>query len=822
MSVNTFLVCNAHIDIVWLWSWEEGVAEALSTFRTAVRFCKEYEGFVFNHNEAVLYEWIEEYEPSLFQEIKALVKQGKWHIMGGWYLQPDCNMPSGESFVRQILKGRHYFRKHFDVDPATAINFDPFGHNRGLVQIMKKCGYDSYVVCRPGQKDFVLEDNDFIWVGYDGSEIMVHRILNGYSSGKGKIREKIDRYLEQNQGVENALLLWGVGNHGGGPSKEDLDMIRKMQQEGYLLKHTTPEDYFKAVRESGKSLKKIDKSMQHWGVGCYTSSIRVKEVHRRLESEYFSTEKMAAHAAALKIIKYPKEQLDEALRDLLYLQFHDILPGSFIKRGEEDALRLAGHGLEILSRIKLKTFLAMLQGEAVLANKDGSYKTPVYIYNPHPFEVEDIFEYELALAYTVKEGSARCILENEQGLVDIQTEREENNVPIQWRRRMAFKTKLKPYSMQKLEFSTVIEETVPVRPKVNAADAVMIFENEIMKAVINRQTGLMDAYQVGGKDYLRKGSFIPLVLEDDHDSWGMTKNKYNIPAGTFHIRRDKEGIPEVRIIEEGAVRTVVESVFEYRHSTMVIRYKIPKKGTEIEVEIIVKYTEELKLVKLGIYTPYGQGRYLGDTAFGVEELDQEQQEVVAQKWVGVTDGVSMLTLINDSVYGSSYDRGSFFPTLIKSCGYAAHPMPGKEHMPKDRFIDCSDHISKTYKFYLNAGDRQSRIERIGNEALVKHEKPYILNGFTNPSYPVDKPFMTLSDSRILCSTVKYAEDETGLVVRLFNTTENELQGVLTMELYETELRSLFKPYEIKSFKYQFIEKEWVEVTLLEDRTSGNS
>ena len=161
-------------------------------------------------------------------KIKALVEQGRWHIMGGWYLQPDCNMPSGESFVRQILKGRCYFRDRFHVDPATAINFDSFGHSRGLVQIMKKCGYDSYVVCRPGQKDFALEDNDFLWVGCDGSEIMVHRIVNGYSSGRGRIKEKADKYLEQNPGVENALLLWGIGNHGGGPSKEDLEMIRKM------------------------------------------------------------------------------------------------------------------------------------------------------------------------------------------------------------------------------------------------------------------------------------------------------------------------------------------------------------------------------------------------------------------------------------------------------------------------------------------------------------------------------------------------------------------------------------------------------------------
>ena len=816
MAVNIFLVCNAHIDIVWLWSWEEGVAETLSTFRTAVRFCKEYEGFVFNHNEAVLYEWIEEYEPALFQEIKALVEQGRWHIMGGWYLQPDCNMPSGESFVRQILKGRCYFRDRFHADPATAINFDSFGHSRGLVQIMKKCGYDSYVVCRPGQKDFALEDNDFLWVGCDGSEIMVHRIVNGYSSGRGRIKEKADKYLEQNPGVENALLLWGIGNHGGGPSKEDLEMIRKMRQDGYLLEHTTPEDYFRAVRESGKPLKRIRKSMQHWGVGCYTSSIRVKEYHRRLESEYFSTEKMAAHAAALKILEYPRKQLNDALRDLLCLQFHDTLSGSSIKRGEDDALRLAGHGLEILSRLKLKIFLAMLQGEAQSANEDGTYRTPVYLYNPHPFEVEDIFEYELALADTIREGFGRCILENAQGPVETQTEREENNVPIQWRRRMAFQTKLKPYSMQRLDFSTVIEETAPARSKVDDMGTGIVLKNETMKVVINRQTGLLDAYQAGGKDYLREGSFLPLVFEDDHDSWGMTKNKYNILAGAFHIRRNKEGIPEVQIIEEGAVRTIVECVFEYQRSTMIIRYKVPRRGTEIEIEILLKYAEELKVVKLGIYTPYEQGKYLGDTAFGVEELDQEEQEVAAQKWVGVTDGVSMVTLINDSVYGSSYKRGSFFPTLIKSCGYAAHPMSGRKHMPEDRFIDCSDHISKTYRFYLNAQDMQSRMERIGKEALVKHERPFILNGFTNPSYPVDRPFMTLSDTRILCSAVKYAEDETGLVVRLFNTTDRQLQGVLAMELYETKLRVSLGPYEIRSFLYRFHEKEWIEVTLLEE------
>jgi len=119
------LVCNAHLDPVWLWEWQEGAAEAMSTFRVAADFCEEFDAFVFNHNEAILYRWVEQYEPALFRRIQRLVRRKRWHIMGGWYLQPDCNMPSGESFVRQILMGRDYFSRKFGVRPTTAINFEP-------------------------------------------------------------------------------------------------------------------------------------------------------------------------------------------------------------------------------------------------------------------------------------------------------------------------------------------------------------------------------------------------------------------------------------------------------------------------------------------------------------------------------------------------------------------------------------------------------------------------------------------------------------------------------------------------------------------------
>ena len=223
-----YLVCNAHLDPVWLWEWEEGAAEALSTFRFAAQLCEEFEEFVFTHNEALLYQWIEEYEPDLFVKIKELVKKNKWHILGGWYVQPDCNMPSGESFVRQILVGKRYFKNEFGVEPKTAINFDPFGHSRGLVQILKKAGYTSYLFCRPDHDWLLLPAEDFIWQGYDDSEILAHRATEHYNSPKGQAASRVQKWIRDNPDRAVGILLWGIGNHGGGPSRTDLIQLQKL------------------------------------------------------------------------------------------------------------------------------------------------------------------------------------------------------------------------------------------------------------------------------------------------------------------------------------------------------------------------------------------------------------------------------------------------------------------------------------------------------------------------------------------------------------------------------------------------------------------
>lgn len=387
------MICNAHLDPVWLWDWEEGIAAALSTFRIAAKFCREYDGFVFNHNEALLYQWVEEYEPDLFREIQKLVKEEKWHIMGGWFLQPDCNMPSGESFIRQVEEGREYFYQKFGVVPHTAVNFDPFGHTRGLAQILKKAEYDSYIFCRPVQTDCPLPDDDFKWIGFDGSSVKGHRSSEHYNSLIGEAGKKIEKFLAEHPDQEEGLLLWGIGNHGGGPSHVDMGLIKEEREKHpeIELLHSVPEKYFEKKEE--EQLPEVKKDLNSWAVGCYTSQIRIKQNHRKLEGLLYMTEKMVTQAVLQGKMEYPEKELQEAAKALMTVEFHDILPGSAIKSVEESGIQIMNYGMELLEKQKKRAFFALAEGERPAA--EGEY--PILIYNPHPYAVEGIVTCEFQM-----------------------------------------------------------------------------------------------------------------------------------------------------------------------------------------------------------------------------------------------------------------------------------------------------------------------------------------------------------------------------------------------------------------------------------------
>lgn len=770
------LICNAHLDPIWLWEKEEGIAEAISTFRTAADFCEEYDGFVFNHNEAVLYEWVEEHDPALFARIRKLVQEGKWHIMGGWYLQPDCNMPSGESIYRQIETGQEYFREKFGQTPTTAINFDPFGHSQGLVQILRKNGYDSYLFCRPSQNDCPLPAETFRWKGLDGSsEVVAHRAFQSYLSGRGQAAGKISAYAEKGFPGQDGLVLWGIGDHGGGPSREDMKLIGELSLDGYALRHSSPEEFF--VRIEPDTLPEVDKSMNPWAVGCYTSQVRVKQAHRKLENQLYMTEKMAAHAAQSVGMEYPEEALMEAQKDLVFCEFHDILPGSSIKPAEEAALRQMDHGLEILSRIRTRAFLALCAGQPKAKNGE----IPILVYNPHPYQVETLVECEFQLAdqnWNEGEFTDVQVYAGEKQLLT-QVEKEYSNLNLDWRKHVVFHAVLNPSSINRFDCKLTVK---PHKPLPEQELSVVTPE---LVARISRRTGLLESYCVNGEEQLAGDAFLPVVYETDEDPWGSMIRRFDHKLGAFCL------VDGPRVVEDGEARKVIESEFRYEESRVLLQFSIPKKGTEIGIHVIANWQQPNRVLKLEVPTAVEGGQYVGETMFGTAVLPQDGDEAVSQRWCRFSNGGKGIAIMNSGTYGSSCQGATVSLTLLQSSCYSALTIDQRPLVPKGRFLPRIDIGLREFDFWLNpAGEESIRAD-------IHNQVPYALSFFPAGQGELPGSFCELDNPVIQLAAFYRHHGE--YRVRLFNSSA-EAESVL-VSILGCQQQIEFGKYEVKTFRW---------------------
>lgn len=809
MKRRIHLICNAHLDPVWLWEWQEGAAEAISTFRTAAELCEKYDTFIFNHNEVILYKWVEEYEPSLFKRIQKLVKQGRWHIMGGWYLQPDCNMPSGESFVRQILAGRDYFISRFGVYPKTAINFDPFGHSRGLVQILAKSGFTSYLFGRP-QSDYIdLPNAPFVWVGFDGSEVLARRFVGWYNTPLGKARQEIEDRINASPNAVD-VILWGVGNHGGGPSRKDLADIEQLirQRKDVQILHSTPEQYFKEVAKTADKLTRRADDLNPWAPGCYTSMVRIKQHHRFLENELYMTEKMVSAAVVNGLMNYPKEPLAQAQEDLLFAEFHDILPGSCVEPSQEAALRLMGHGLEVLSRIKARAFFALAAGQPKA--KEG--QIPVMVYNPQPYPSRQIVECEFNLPDFNLSGTFTQIHLTQDGKpIACQVEKEISNLACDWRKHVVFYAELQP-GMNRFDCQL---EVIPAKPpvKIKPKNGKVRIAGKTFEVVINTKTGLVDRYRLEGVDYVACGAFCPVVLEDNFDPWETQKTKFGKVVGKFKLLDRQQGtklsglegkllLDSVRVIEDGAVRTVVEAMLGYQESYLCQRYHICKHTGQLYIESRVFWNQKDKMLKLAVPLAHPLGKYLGQTAFGVQPLPTDGKEAVSQKWVCAVDAQNRYALacLNDGTYGSDIRDGQMRLTLLRGPAYAGHPVADNPVLSPDRFIPRIDQGERVFHFWLFGGQVKKVLSQVGAAAQAVNEKPFALSFFPLGEGKKPKPLILLDNSAIELSAFKAAQKGADWVARLFNGTASTQQAQMTCPALGCRKSITFGPYEVKTFK----------------------
>ena len=785
------LICNAHLDPIWQWEWQEGASAALSTFRSAAELCEEYD-YIFCHNEVTLYRYIEEYAPSLFARIRKLVERGKWHIMGGWYLQPDCNMPSGESIARHILYGKKYFLEKFGKEPTVAANFDSFGHSAGLPQILKKCGQSGYIVTRPYFNQLDTRERVFLWEGVDGSRVKTAR-CSAYNTFLGRAGEQIEEYVLTGVG-ETDLKLWGVGNHGGGPSRKDLSDIaalqKKYEAKGICIKHGTPESFFKDVEPATVFKGALISCMP----GCYVSMSHVKRAHVELENQLYLTEKMLSVAALSGVLEYPHAPLNGAQEDLLNLEFHDVLPGSCVKAGERNGLLLADHGLLELERLRARALFALAASQPPAA--EGEF--PVLVFNPAPYECTENIEVEFSLADQNWDESrpSRAVVRDAFGnLLPCQAVKEESTIHLDWRKRVIFEGKLAPLGLTR--FSIYLE---PFRPSPVSEE--YSFENKYFCAKIDPASGLISSLVFGGAEYARGGLCSLASYRDNADPWAMSERQLRglgtdrksfalqtKPHGVF------EGMKPVQIIENGCLCYAVEAFFECEDTVARAEYRFYKNKPYFDVNVNLFLQNADRLVRL--HFPLAEeGAYIGQTAYGTYPLYADGRECVAQRFTAVRgQNGKCFAVFNRGTYGSRYERGEIGISLARGAGYCVHPIEERSLMPEGRYIKRMDESEHDYNFRVCVCE-EGELERL---SLEFNQPYYALNAFPIPGEKrPERFFCEIGDKNITLSAFKQSESGE-YVLRLFNNAPYSRATRFT--LADSTITLGFARYEVKTLVY---------------------
>ncbi len=736
-------------------------------------------------------------------------------------------MPQGESFVRQIQVGHRYFMEKFGVKPMTAINFDAFGHSAGMPQIVSKCGQDSYMLVRPG--DDPIPARQFVWEGLDGSRVKVFASPHGYNSPLGSAADAIRVRAKAAAEYEDTVcVLWGVGNHGGGPSGKDLADIEALKKElgdDLTVIHSTPEQFF----------AKINPDVVHKGAlriampGCYTSMVQIKQKHAELENALYMTEKLCSAAARRGLIAYPEAELDAATEDLLNAEFHDVLPGSSIRAGENNGLMLLDHGLLTLNRLRARAYFALTAAQP--RAKDREF--PFLVFNPQPYvwDTEIVCEMMLADQNWSEDIVSKLRVYDEDGNeIPSQVVKEESNLPLDWRKRFVFRAPLKPLDITRFSVYIDYEPKQEKQPLAKGQDIVFDCDVKdesgtlIHKHVeIDGQSGLLRTFALNGKNMIAEGTYlgqrgacVPVMYDDNPDPWGMGGFQLagmgrDPRAFTLYETGDTGviadgpfvGMAPIGVTEDGCIHTTVECFMKCGNTKARVAYTIYKTNPAIDVNVDIFMQDADKMIKLALPLS-AVGDVIGQSVFGTEELYRNGRENVAQRFVGVRDsaGGGVITLFNRGTYGSSYENGVLSMSLLRGASYCAHPIGERAVIPTDKFVKKIDMGERNFSFRL-AYAEEAALERLASEFNVP---PYACNVFPAEDglegavrVTVDAPAPTLSDKNITLVTMKRQAGtaDTYLLRLLNNRSESHM---CTLTVGDASLDLEFSKYEVKTVK----------------------
>ncbi len=800
-EVGTFpeaVICigHAHIDLAWLWTLNRTEEKAIHTFSTVLELMKRNAEFYFFQSQPYLYSLIQKNSPELFEHIQQRIEEGRWEADGGMWVESDCNLPSGESLVRQFLYGCQYFENELNTKCSTLWLPDAFGFNAALPQIMKQAEISNFMTTKLSWNQYNhIPFDSFRWRGLDGSEVLAHFITTPtdqcYETYNGVLNPREvkgcwDSYSQK--GVNNEVLLaFGYGDGGGGPTEEMLLYAQHMQNLPLFpqVKHDRVDAFFHRLNQQRDRLPVWQGELYlEYHRGTYTSQAKTKKLNRQTEFLLQSVEFLAS-IAALDGYAYPHDELVKYWQLLLLNQFHDILPGSSIYEVYEES----AHQFELI--IKGANQLLKCINDSLCDEVNRSFT----LVNRLSWKrMEPIFlPFDSSLAKALGNGfqTIQCVDGSNQILLD-------------------------QLELQSLSFCDLTSHWLDYTSHSILKVTKRGLENRFLRIRFNANGEIVTLYD---KEFDREvladtqKANVFQAFEDKpiaHDAWDIDIFYQDKLLSTGEKT-------DITILEEGPIRASLRINRKILDGEIEQIISIYRESRRIDFDTKVYWTNKDVLLKVAFPVDIHAHQASYDIPFGVLERpthwntswDWARFEVCAHKWVDLSEGDYGVSLFNNCKYGHDIKDNVMRLTLIK-CAGAPDPM-----------ADVGIHYFK-YGLYPHAGGwREAKIPQRAYEFNVD---PQLLGGaFNHSKIEANQPIVTIDRDHVLLDTIKWAEKENAMIIRLYEGYNQ--RGNVTLQLAispqkvmgcnlleredhevdwnENKINFFIKPFEIRTFKVFF-------------------
>ncbi len=695
MATRTIhLILNAHLDPVWLWPWTAGVDESLNTCVSMCDLLDRHPEIIFTRGEAWVYEQVRRHDPATFRRILGHIRGGRWSPVGGWYIQPDCNLPGEEAMHRQIELGRDWFRKHIGKFPKIGYNVDSFGHTAALPDIMKAHGQDSYVFMRPMKEERTLPSRVFRWRGRPGgAEITTFRIARGYATVWPISREHVEASLEDlPPGVNDTMCFIGVGDHGGGPTEQILEWCRENWTAipGVRLVYSSPEKYFRAIAPQVSRLPLVTGELQMHAIGCYSVHRPVKLGTRRAEN-LLAQARRALEVAPPAARKAAAPRLKDAWEQVCFNEFHDTLGGSSIATANRPAEEQLAYASTIAETVLSETFRTRVHA----LPPDRRQRFAFTNYSGAPFD--DFIEHEPWLEWTHWQPDW-CLLDERNRIVPHQVIEPEPLMPDSVR--LLFPVAIPAGETRVLRIAR--------RPA--AKKAAVGKDNPAFALRLSRGHPVLQPK--GGASWTAPELDL---ITDTSDTWSHYIDRFCEPL----VGQAAWGRPER--VENGPLRCtwrIPGRIGSSRICADWSRYA----GTDFwELRLRVEWVERHRLLRLS-WNPGAaiKSREDGIPGRGLERESDAKERPVRDRSLLRLAGGKTAGAVFPEVFSLSCDREALRLTLLRSCPLAHHiPKVLPPRLNHVNWADRGAHLF-TMRFYPAGKVSAARLE---NHARLLQQRP---------------------------------------------------------------------------------------------------